>query len=40
VDVSGRLTYLEIWNHAKFLDRLNRNPVTPDDEKAWDVMGV
>src|SRR5580698_6758997 len=40
VDVSGRLTYLEIWNHTRFLDRLNREPVTAEDVKAWDEMGV
>ena len=40
VDVSGRLTYLELWNHARFIDRMSRNPVTAEDEKAWDGMGV
>jgi MraZ protein len=40
VDVSGRLTYLEIWNHARFLDRMKANPVTAEDEKSWAEMGV
>ena len=33
VDVQGRLTYLEIWNHARFLEQMNRNPITAEDEK-------
>jgi MraZ protein len=33
VDVSGNLTFLEIWNHARFLEQMNRNPMTAEDEK-------
>lgn len=40
VDIQGQLTYLEIWNHAQFLARLNSNPVTAEDEKAFGEMGV
>jgi MraZ protein len=28
VDVQGQLTYLEVWNHALFLEQINRNPIT------------
>ena len=40
VDVQGQLTYLEIWNHARFVDQLNRNPITAEDEKVLDDLGV
>jgi MraZ protein len=40
VDVQGQLTYLEVWNHSRFLDQLNRNPMTAEDEKALDELGV
>jgi hypothetical protein len=40
VDVSGHLTYLEVWNHARFLDQMNRNPITAEDEKALDDLGI
>ena len=40
VDVQGHLTYLEIWNHARFLEQLNRNPITAEDEKALDELGI
>ena len=40
VDVQGQLTYLEVWNHARFLERLNRNPITAEDEKALDDLGI
>ena len=36
VDVLGHLTYLEVWNHARFLEQLNRNPITAeDDQGVW-----
>lgn len=37
VDVQGQLTYLEVWNHALFLEQLNRNPITAED---LDELGV
>lgn len=40
VDVQGNLTYLEIWNHARFLNRLNSNPITAEDEKAFGELGI
>jgi len=40
VDVQGNLTYLQVWNHARFLDQLNRTPVTAEDIKAFDELGV
>jgi MraZ protein len=40
VDVQGVLTYLQVWNHARFLEQLNRNPITAEDEKAFDELGI
>ncbi len=40
VDVQGQLTYLEVWNHARFLEQLERNPITAEDEKALDELGI
>ena len=32
VDVAGRLTYLEIWNHQRFLDQhINSNQITAQE---------
>ena len=40
VDVQGRLTYIEVWNHARFLQQLRRNPITAEDEKVLDELGI
>jgi MraZ protein len=40
VDVQGNLTYLQVWNHARFLAQLNSNPVTAEDIKAFDELGA
>jgi transcriptional regulator MraZ len=40
VNVQGQLTYLVVWNHARFLEQLNRNPITAEDEKTLDELGI
>jgi MraZ protein len=40
VDVQGNLTYLQVWNHARFLEQLNRHPVTAEDIQAFDELGA
>lgn len=40
VDVLGNLNYLEVWNHARFLENLGKNPITPEDEKILDDLGI
>jgi MraZ protein len=40
VDVQGYLTYLQVWNHAQFLEQLKLNPITADDEKELDEQGI
>jgi MraZ protein len=40
VDVLGYLNYLEVWNHARFLDHLRSSPITSEDEKTLDDLGI
>jgi MraZ protein len=40
VDVQGQLTYLVIWNHARFLEHMKQNALTAEDEKSLDGVGV
>lgn len=40
VDVLGNLTYLEVWNHARFLEQMKSNPITAEDFEALDKLGV
>ena len=40
VDVLGSLTYLQVWNHTRFLDSMKENPITDDDEKILDDLGI
>lgn len=40
VDVLGYLNYLEVWNHARFLENLNKSPITAEDEKTLDDLGI
>jgi MraZ protein len=40
VDVLGELNYLDVWNHTRFVENMNRNPLTDDDFKALDSLGI
>lgn len=40
VDIQGQLTFLEIWNHTRFLEQMNRNPMTAEDEQILDGLGI
>jgi transcriptional regulator MraZ len=40
VDVLGSLTYLDVWNHARFLDHMRKSPITEEDEKTLDALGI
>jgi len=40
VDVTGYLTYVEIWNHARLLENLAKNPMTDDDANTLDGLGI
>ena len=40
VDVMGQLTYLEVWNHTRFMDNMNKNQMTDEDRKALADLGI
>jgi MraZ protein len=40
VDVLGQMEYLEIWNHDRFLSKLQREPFTDDDARALAEFGI
>jgi len=40
VDVLGQMTYLEVWNHERFVDKLKREPFTDDDAKLLADFGI
>jgi len=40
VDVLGQVEYLEVWNHERFLAKLQREPFTDDDARALSEFGI
>jgi MraZ protein len=40
VDVLGQYNYLEVWNHDRFLARMQHEPFTDDDARALSEFGV
>jgi hypothetical protein len=40
VDVMGHLTYLDVWNHGRQLENLKKAPITDDDLKTLDDLGI
>lgn len=40
VDVLGQQSYLEVWNHDRFLARLHRDPFTDEDARALADFGI
>jgi MraZ protein len=40
VDVLGQYNYLEVWNHDRFLTKLQRDPYTDDDARALAEYGI
>ena len=40
VDVVGHYDYLDVWNHERFLAKLQRDPYTDDDAKALADFGI
>ena len=40
VAVLGNLTYLTVWNNERFLAEIQNNPITPDDERILDELGI
>jgi len=40
VDVLGHYNVLDVWNHDRFLARLQREPYTDDDARALSEFGI
>jgi len=40
VDVLGQAEYLEVWNHDRFVSKLQREPFTDDDARALAEHGI
>ena len=40
VDVLGQVTYLDVWNHDRFLTKLQREPYTDDVARALSEFGI
>jgi MraZ protein len=40
VDVLGQVHYLDVWNHDRFLTKLQRDPYTDEDARALSEFGV
>jgi MraZ protein len=40
VDVLGQLDYLDVWNHERFVAKLQREPYTDEDAKALAEFGI
>jgi DNA-binding transcriptional regulator/RsmH inhibitor MraZ len=40
VDVLGQHKYLDVWNHERFLAKLQRDPFSDDDARALSEFGI
>ena len=40
VDVVGQYNFLDVWNHDRFLTKLQREPYTDDDARALSGFGI
>jgi len=40
VDVFGQYDYLDVWNHERFVAKLQREPYTDDDARALSEFGI
>jgi MraZ protein len=40
VDVIGQVSWLDVWNHDRFLAKLQRDPYTDDDARALAEFGI
>jgi MraZ protein len=40
VDVLGQVQYLDVWNHDRFVAKLQREPFTDDDARALAEFGI
>ncbi len=40
VDVLGQVNYLDVWNHDRFVAKMQREPFTDDDARALSEFGI
>jgi MraZ protein len=40
VAVFGKLKFLAVWNQERFQAEIDNNPITPEDERAVDNLGI
>ena len=40
VDVLGQYNYLDVWNHERFLTKMQREPYTEDDARTLSELGI
>jgi MraZ protein len=40
VDVFGQYNYLEVWNHERFITKLQREPFTDEDARSLSDLGL
>jgi hypothetical protein len=40
VAVLGNYTFLDVWNHDRFLARLNEQTVTSEDKETLSELGI
>jgi MraZ protein len=40
VDVLGQFNYLDVWNHERFINKLQREPYTDEDARALAEFGI
>jgi MraZ protein len=40
VDVLGQVTYLDVWNHDRFVSKMQREPFTDEDARALSEFGI
>jgi MraZ protein len=40
VDVLGQISYLDVWNHDRFLTKLQRDAYSDEDAKALSEFGI
>jgi DNA-binding transcriptional regulator/RsmH inhibitor MraZ len=40
VDVLGQYDHLDVWNHERFLAKLQREPYTEDDARSLAEFGI
>jgi MraZ protein len=40
VDVLGQMNYLDVWNHERFVAKIQRDPFTDEDARALSDLGL